>query len=144
MGVHLSPEIKAGNLFGAGLQIGATDVGKLAALYLSYNQMSYDDTVYDHSSKSYRIGMQKMYGHDSRMGFQVEIGGAQYVGTRDLWNGPQHRKSNGLSLGGAYVYQASNSIALRGGVDFNTYGMGNAYFAYGVQPSFSLGVIFNL
>ncbi|MGF1696855.1 hypothetical protein L4C54_14385 [Vibrio lamellibrachiae] len=143
MGIHISPEVKAGIMLGSGIQLGVTDVWGLEAVYGSYHYMSETNSVYDHSSKAYRMGVQKMFGQNKRFGFQAEIGYAEYEGTRDSWSETKHRTAESVSIGGAYVYQATDSIGLRAGMDINLYGIGNAYFAYGAQPSFSLGAIFH-
>ncbi|OIQ25723.1 hypothetical protein [uncultured Vibrio sp.] len=142
IGVHISPEYKVGLLEGAGLQLGVTNVWGMDAVYGSYHEMSESNSVYEHTTTAYRVGAQKMFGQNSRFGFQAEIGYAEYEGQRDFW-GQKERSKGGLSLGGAYVYQVNEMIGLRAGMDINLYGMGNTYFTLGAQPSFSFGANFH-
>lgn len=141
--LHLSPEVKIGPYLGAGIQVGMTDVLDLDAVFFSYNRTAYQSSVYDEAIDSFRIGGQKMLGASKTHGFQAEVGYAKYDGTKDLFS-PTRYKADGISIGGAYVFQATESLALRGGVDFNLFGWGNTHIPYDISPTFNLGVILNL
>jgi len=141
--LHISPELKIGAYQGVGIQLGATDVIDLDAVYFSYNVTGYESSVYDERIDSYRIGGQKMLGASKVHGFQAEMGFAQYDGTKD-WSSPVRYKADGISFGGAYVFQATEHLGLRAGVDFNMFRWGNTHIPYDMSPTFNLGVILNL
>ena len=142
-GLHLSPELKIGAYHGFGVQAGITDVADLGAMYLSYSHIWYDSNRYDETVDTYRIGIQNMFGQNRTHGFQAEIGMASYDGTKTSSGDIEEKTANGLSLGGAYVYQATPMVGLRAGFDMNFFDHNKTYIPYDTTINVNLGAIFH-
>ncbi|WP_210473779.1 hypothetical protein [Vibrio crassostreae] len=140
-GLHLSPEVKIGAYHGFGIQAGITDVTNLGAVYLSYSHIWYDSNRYDETVDAYRVGIQNMFGQSKTHGFQVEIGMASYDGTKTYSGDIEEKTAHGLSLGGAYVYQATQMLGLRAGVDMNIFDHNKTFVPYDTTVNFNLGAI---
>ncbi|MEZ8625969.1 hypothetical protein [Vibrio splendidus] len=139
--IHLSPELKIGSYHGFGVQAGITDVASLGAVYLSYSHIWYDSDRYDETVDAYRVGIQNMFGRNHNHGFQAEIGVASYDGTKTRSGEVEEKTAHGLSLGGAYVYQATPMLGLRAGVDMNIFDHNKTFVPYDTTVNFNLGAI---
>ncbi len=142
-GLHLSPELKLGDFHGFGFQIGASDTFDLDALYFSYSETWYKRNNYDETINTYRLGMQQLLGTAKKHGFQAEIGLAAYDGERTTNSAIESKSATGLSLGGAYVYQATENIGLRAGLDFNFFDHNKTFEFYDTTANINLGVNFS-
>ncbi|MCC4785606.1 hypothetical protein CSB62_20555 [Vibrio splendidus] len=140
-GLHLSPELKIGSYHGFGIQAGITDVANLGAVYLSYSHLWYDSDRYDETVDAYRVGIQNMFGRNQNHGFQAEIGVASYDGTKTRNGEVEEKTAHGLSLGGAYVYQATPVLGLRAGVDMNIFDHNKTFVPYDTTINLNLGAI---
>lgn len=140
-GLHLSPEFKIGPYHGFGVQVGLTDVSDLGALYVSYSDIWYESGRYDETVNSYRIGIQNMFGSQQIHGFQAEIGFADYDGQKTRSDITERKTAKGLSLGGAYVYQATPILALRAGADLNLFDHNKTFVPYNTTINLNLGAI---
>lgn len=140
-GLHLSPEIKIGAYHGFGIQAGITEVADLGAIYLSYSDIWYESDRYDETVKSYRVGIQNMFGSKQTHGFQAEIGFADYDGEKTRSGVTERKTATGLSLGGAYVYQANSVLALRAGADLNIFDHNKTFVPYNTTINLNLGAI---
>ena len=140
-GLHLSPELKIGSYHGFGIQAGITDVANLGAVYLSYSHLWYDSDRYDETVDAYRAGIQNMFGRNQNHGFQAEIGVASYDGTKTRNGEVEEKTAHGLSLGGAYVYQATPVLGLRAGVDMNIFDHNKTFVPYDTTINLNLGSI---
>ncbi len=140
-GLHLSPELKLGDFHGFGIQVGASDMLDLDAVYFSYSETWYKKNSYDETINTYRLGMQQLLGSSKKHGFQAEIGLADYDGKRGSTN--ESKSATGLSLGGAYVYQATENIGLRAGLDFNFFDHNKTFELYDTTGNLNLGVNFS-
>lgn len=138
---HLSPEFKIGAYHGFGMQAGMTDVASFDAVYLSYSHLWYESDNYDESADSYRVGIQQSYGAEELHGFQAEIGFATYDGEKTRSGVTEKKSATGLSIGGAYVYQATSVLALRAGADMNIFDHNKTYIPYDTTINFNLGAI---
>ena len=139
--LHLSPELKIGAYHGFGMQAGMTDVANFDAVYLSYSHLWYESDRYDESVDSYRVGIQQSYGSKSLHGFQAEIGFATYDGDKTRSGVTENKSATGLSIGGAYVYQATSMLALRAGADMNIFDHNKTYIPYDTTINVNLGAI---
>ncbi|WP_373949884.1 hypothetical protein [Vibrio pomeroyi] len=140
-GLHLSPELKIGAYHGFGIQVGITEVADLGAIYLSYSDIWYESDRYDETVNSYRIGIQNMFGSKQIHGFQAEIGFADYDGEKTRSGVTERKTATGLSLGGAYVYQANSVLALRAGADLNIFDHNKTFVPYNTTINLNLGAI---
>lgn len=140
-GLHLSPELKIGAYHGFGIQAGITEVADLGAIYLSYSDIWYESGRYDETVNSYRIGIQNMFGSQQIHGFQAEIGFADYDGEKTRSDITERKTATGLSLGGAYVYQANSVLALRAGADINIFDHNKTFVPYNTTINLNLGAI---
>ncbi|MBE8607153.1 MULTISPECIES: hypothetical protein [Vibrio] len=140
-GLHLSPEVKIGAYHGFGIQAGITDVANSGALYLSYSHLWYDSSRYDETVDAYRIGIQNMFGRNQIHGFQAEIGMASYDGAKTRSSEIEEKTAHGLSLGGAYVYQATPVLGLRAGFDMNIFDHNKTFVPYDTTINLNLGAI---
>lgn len=139
--LHLSPELKIGAYHGFGMQAGMTDVASFDAVYLSYSHLWYESDRYDESVDSYRLGIQQSYGSKGLHGFQAEIGFATYDGDKTRSGVTENKSATGLSIGGAYVYQATSMLALRAGADMNIFDHNKTYIPYDTTINLNLGAI---
>ena len=139
--LHFSPELKIGAYHGFGMQAGITDVANFDAVYLSYSHLWYESDRYDESVDSYRVGIQQSYGSKSLHGFQAEIGFATYDGDKTRSGVTENKSATGLSIGGAYVYQATSVLALRAGADMNIFDHNETCIPYDTTINFNLGAI---
>ena len=139
--LHLSPELKIGPYHGFGMQVGVTDVASFDAVYLNYSHLWYESNNYDESVDSYRLGIQQSYGSKGLHGFQAEIGFATYDGDKTRSGVTESKSATGLSIGGAYVYQATSVLALRAGADMNIFDHNKTYIPYDTSINFNLGAI---
>lgn len=142
--LHLSPEIKMGPYLGAGIQLGTTNTLDLDAIFVSYHRTAYQDSWYDEKIDTFRIGGQKMLGKSKVHGFQAEMGYTKYQGSKETAHSASQLTADGLSLGGAYIFQATDTIALRGGVDINMFAWGRTHVPFDMSPNVNLGVVLNL
>lgn len=140
-GLHLSPELKIGAYHGFGMQAGVTEVANFDAVYLSYSHLWYESDRYDESVDSYRLGIQKSFGAQGTHGFQAEIGFATYNGDKTRSGVTESKSATGLSIGGAYVYQATSVLALRAGADMNIFDHNKTYIPYDTTINLNLGAI---
>lgn len=140
-GLHFSPEFKIGAYHGFGAQVGVTEVAGLNAVYLSYSEVWYESDRYDETVNSYRIGIQNMFGSQKIHGFQAEIGLADYEGEKTRSGVTETKTATGLSLGGAYVYQATPILALRAGADLNLFDHNKTFVPYNTTINLNLGAI---
>ena len=146
-GIYVSPEVKIGSFRGAGIQLGATDIAGFDALYFDYSQITYKSGNYDETIDAYRIGFQHLFGHQPQMGFQHLFGHqpqmgfqaclalAQYDGT----SRNERRDANGLSIGGAYVYQVNPILSVRAGADLDVFMNDKTHTYTDTAINFSLG-----
>ena len=74
-------------------------------------------------------------------GFQAEIGVASYDGTKTRSGEVEEKTTHGLSLGGAYVYQATPMLGLRAGVDMNIFDHNKTFVPYDTTINLNLGAI---
>ena len=139
--LHFSPELKIGAYHGFGMQAGITDVASFDAVYLSYSHLWYESDRYDESVDSYRLGIQQSYGSKGLHGFQAEIGFATYDGDKTRSGVTENKSATGLSIGGAYVYQATSMLALRAGADMNIFDHNKTYIPYDTTINLNLGAI---
>ena len=140
-GLHLSPELKIGAYHGFGVQVGVTEIADLGTIYLSYSDIWYESDRYDETVNSYRIGIQNMFGSRQLQGFQAEIGLADYDGEKTHSGITERKTATGLSLGGAYVYQATPVLALRAGADLNLFDHNKTFVPYNTTINLNLGAI---
>ena len=138
--IHLSAEAKLGAYYGLGVQLGLTNIPGLDTLFLSYGRTWSVFLVHEELLETYRLGMQKMLGAEKIYGFQAELGYASYEGTRRFIGRDQTRSADGFSLAGAFVYQATSSIGLRGGIELHYFDPSATYLPYSLTPVFTLGV----
>ncbi|EGU49345.1 hypothetical protein VII00023_09920 [Vibrio ichthyoenteri ATCC 700023] len=145
-GLHISPELKlgpyvgSGNL-GGGLQVGITDVLGLDALYMSYSHTSANILTDKDRLKTYRIGAQYNLPQAPMFGFQVEIGGVEYEGSRNyIFSPTKYRDGSGVSTAAAWVLQINDTIGLRAGIDINYIDNKNTYLSSDFSTTFSTGV----
>ncbi|KII79835.1 hypothetical protein [Vibrio renipiscarius] len=145
-GLHLSPELKfgpyvgSGNL-GAGLQVGITDVLGLDALYVSYSHTSAKVLTDKDRLKTYRIGAQYHLTQAPMIGFQVEIGGVKYEGSRHyIFSPKEYRDGSGVSAAGAWVLQVNDSLGFRAGIDINFVDKKDTYLNSDFSTTFNTGV----
>ncbi|MHA2709241.1 hypothetical protein [Vibrio owensii] len=134
-GLFISPEVKVGSFRGAGIQLGTNDVAGFDALYFDYSQITYKSGNYDETIDAYRIGFQHLFGHQPQMGFQASLGLAQYDGTYRN----ERRDANGLSIGGAYVYQVNPILSVRAGADLDVFMNDKTHTYTDTAINFSLG-----
>ena len=145
-GLHLSPEIKMGpyvgsGISGGGLQLGITDVLGLDAIYASYTHTSADILTDKDRLKTYRIGAQYSLPQAPMLGFQLELGGVEYQGSRDYIFSPrQYREGSGVSLAGAWVLQINDNLGLRAGIDINYIDKNKSYLSSDFSTTFSTGI----
>ncbi|NOH99133.1 hypothetical protein [Vibrio sp. 99-70-13A1] len=139
--LHLSPELKIGAYHGFGIQAGITDIVDFDAIYLSYSDIWYETGRYDETVRAYRVGIQNMFGSKQIHGFQAEVGLADYDGEKTRSNITEKKTAVGLSLGGAYVYQANSTLALRAGADFNIFDHNKTFVPYNTTVNINLGAI---
>jgi len=145
-GLHLSPEIKMGpyvgsGLSGGGLQLGITDVWGLDAIYASYTHTSAEILTDKDRLKTYRIGAQYNLPQAPMLGFQLELGGVEYQGSRDYIFSPrQYREGSGVSVAGAWVLQVNDNLGLRAGMDINYIDKNKSYLSSDFSTTFSTGI----
>ena len=139
---HLSPEIKIGPYGGFGIQAGVTDALGFDAAFISYGRTVYSSSMYDETIDSYRFGIQQMFGASKMHGMQLEVGLADYDGKKTK-NGEATKESAlGSSIGASYVFQATDHLGLRAGVDLNYFPMSDTYIPYELSTNFNIGMTF--
>ena len=139
---HLSPEIKIGPYGGFGIQAGVTDALGFDAAFISYGRTVYSSSMYDETIDSYRFGIQQMFGASKMHGMQLEVGLADYDGKKTK-NGETTKESAlGSSIGASYVFQATDHLGLRAGVDLNYFPMSDTYIPYELSTNFNIGMTF--
>ncbi|MDN3683768.1 hypothetical protein QW180_05410 [Vibrio sinaloensis] len=135
-----------GPYLGAGIQLGTTNTLDLDAIFLSAT-IALPIKTHGMTKKidTFRIGGQKMLGKSKVHGFQAEMGYTKYQGSKETAHSASQLTADGLSLGGAYIFQATDTIALRGGVDINMFAWGGELTYHLIcPPNVNLGVVFNL
>ncbi|EGU39004.1 hypothetical protein [Vibrio scophthalmi] len=145
-GLHISPELKlgpyvgSGNL-GGGLQVGITDVLGLDALYVSYSHTSAKILTDKDRLKTYRVGAQYNLPKAPMVGFQLEIGGVEYEGSRHYFFSPrEYRDGTGISTAGAWVLQVNDHLGFRAGIDINFVDKKDTYLNSNFSTTFSTGI----
>jgi hypothetical protein len=133
--IMLSPEIKLGAYRGAGLQVGATDTLGFDAVFFDYARTNYVSNNYDENIDSYRIGFQQMFSSTIVQGFQAGLGVAQYDGSKR----GESRTASGVSIGAAYVYQATPNFGLKTGFDIHVFDHQKTYIPSDILSSWNLG-----
>lgn len=147
-GLHISPEIKMGpylgsGISGAGLQLGATDVLGLDALYVSYSHTSAEILWDKDRFKTYRVGGQYQFiDHPMKMGLQLEGGVVEYEGTRDFPNA-RYTEGTGASISAAWVVFVNDNVGFRLGGDFNFIDKKDTLFDSHWSATLSTGVVFH-
>ncbi|MCP3697348.1 MAG: hypothetical protein GY920_02095 [Aliivibrio sp.] len=139
---HLSPEIKIGPYGGFGIQAGVTDTLGFDAAYISYGRTVYSSSMYDETIDSYRFGIQQMFGASKMHGMQLEIGLADYDGKKTKSGETTKESALGSSIGASYVFQATDHLGLRAGVDLNYFPMSDTYIPYDLSTNFNIGMTF--
>ncbi|MUK75499.1 hypothetical protein GNP84_01110 [Aliivibrio fischeri] len=140
--IHLSPEVKIGPYGGFGIQAGVTDALGFDAAYLSYGRTVYSSSTYDETIDSYRFGVQHMFGASKIHGLQLEVGIADYDGKKTSKGETTKESTLGSSIGASYVFQATDQLGLRAGVDLNYFPMSDTYIPYDLATNFNLGMTF--
>ncbi|MUL02181.1 hypothetical protein GNP89_08175 [Aliivibrio fischeri] len=140
--IHLSPEVKIGAYGGFGIQVGVTDALGFDAAYLSYGRTVYSSSTYDETIDSYRFGVQHMFGASQIHGLQLEVGFADYDGKKTSKGETTKERALGSSIGASYVFQATDQLGLRAGVDLNYFPMSDTYIPYDLATNFNLGMTF--
>nr|VVV04889.1 hypothetical protein AW0309160_02298 [Aliivibrio wodanis] len=139
---HLSPEIKIGPYGGFGIQAGVTDALGFDAAFISYGRTVYSSSMYDETIDSYRFGVQQMFGASKMHGMQLEIGLADYDGKKTKSGETTKEGALGSSIGASYVFQATDQLGLRAGVDLNYFPMSETYIPYDLSTNFNIGITF--
>lgn len=145
-GLHISPEMKLGpyigsGISGGGLQLGVTDVLGLDALYLSYSHTSAEILTDKDRLKTYRIGAQYNLPQAPMLGFQLELGGVAYEGSRHYIFSPrEYRDGTGISTAGAWVLQMNENLGFRAGIDINFVDKKDTYLNSNFSTTFSTGI----
>ena len=139
---HLSPEIKIGPYGGFGIQAGVTDALGFDAAFISYGRTVYSSSMYDETIDSYRFGIQQMFGASKMHGMQLEIGLADYDGKKIKSGDTTKESALGSSIGASYVFQATDHLGLRAGVDLNYFPMSDTYIPYELSTNFNIGMTF--
>lgn len=140
--IHISPEIKIGPYGGFGIQAGVTDALGFDAAYVSYSRTVYSSSMYDEAIDSYRFGVQQMFGSAKIHGVQFEVGVANYDGKKTKSGDTTKESTLGSSLGAAYVFQATEQVGLRAGIDLNYFPMSDTYIPYDLSTNFNIGMTF--
>jgi hypothetical protein len=128
--IHISPDIRLGELDGYGLQLGVKDVMWLDAVFVSVGRIEGENTgIYTNSYRkekvhTYRVGGQYAFDRADVHKVQLELGMSKYSGRYYNYNNlsKEHYISDGISYSTSYVYQATDSLGLRAGVEFNFFG----------------------
>lgn len=139
---HLSPEIKIGPYGGFGIQAGVTDALGFDAAFISYGRTVYSSSMYDETIDSYRFGIQQMFGASKMHGMQLEVGLADYDGKKTKSGETTKESALGSSIGASYVFQATDHLGLRAGVDLNYFPMSDTYIPYELSTNFNIGMTF--
>ncbi|PQJ89866.1 hypothetical protein [Aliivibrio sifiae] len=139
---HLSPEIKIGPYGGFGIQAGVTDALGFDAAFISYGRTVYSSSMYDETIDSYRFGVQHMFGAAKIHGMQLEAGIANYDGKKTKSGNTTKESALGSSIGASYVFQATDNLGLRAGVDLNYFPMSDTYIPYDLSTNFNIGMTF--
>ncbi|MGR5278287.1 hypothetical protein ACPV5J_16510 [Vibrio rotiferianus] len=150
--LHISPEIKMGPYWGAGisgggLQLGGTGVLGLDALYMSYSHTSAELLWDKDRLKTYRIGAQyQLLDHPNKLGFQIEAGLVEYEGQRDyIWSDKSRSAhGSGASISGAWVLFMNEHVGLRVGGDFNYIDKKKTLLGNSWSATFSTGIVIHL
>lgn len=150
-GLHISPEFKIGPYFGSGisgggLQLGATDVLGLDALYLSYSHTSAELLWDKDRLKTYRVGGQYHFiDQPVKFGLQLEAGMVEYQGSRDdIWSdNTRYAEGTGASFSAAWVIFPTENIGFRLGGDFNYIDKSKTLLENNWSATLSTGVIFH-
>lgn len=146
-GLHISPDIKIGpysgsGISGGGLQMGVTDVFGLDSLYVSYSHTSARILIDKDRLKTYRIGAQYNLPQVPMLGFQLEVGGVQYEGSRNYFFSPsQYREGSGVSVAGAWVLQINDNLGFRAGLDINYIESNKTYLSGDFSATLNTGVV---
>ena len=140
--LHLSPEIKIGPYGGFGIQAGVTDALGFDAAFISYGRTVYSSSMYDETIDSYRFGIQQMFGASKMHGMQLEVGLADYDGKKTKSGETTKESALGSSIGASYVFQATDHLGLRAGVDLNYFPMSDTYIPYELSTNFNIGMTF--
>lgn len=135
--IQLSPELKIGAYRGAGIQVGLPNTLGFDAVFFDYGQTRYASNVYDETLHSYRVGLQQMFGQAAAHGFQVSIGGVQYEGSKK----EESRSATGVSIGANYVYQITDNLGVRTGLDINVFDNQQTYIPADILSNWNLGFI---
>ncbi len=150
-GLHISPEFKIGPYFGSGisgggLQLGATDVLGLDALYLSYSHTSAELLWDKDRLKTYRVGGQYHFiDQPIKFGLQLEAGVVEYEGYREpIFSGDtRYAEGTGASFSAAWVVFPTDNIGFRLGGDFNYIDKKKTLLENNWSATFSTGIIFH-
>ncbi|OLQ84398.1 hypothetical protein BIY21_20130 [Vibrio ponticus] len=147
-GLHISPDMKIGPYFGSGisgggLQLGVTDTAGLDAIYLSYSHTSAEILTDKDRLKTYRLGAQYNLPQVPMLGFQLEIGGVKYEGSRYyFWNKPtEYREGSGVSMAAAWVLAVNDNLALRAGMDVNYIDSDKTYLSSNFSTTLNTGIV---
>ncbi|MCW8347569.1 hypothetical protein MD535_16325 [Vibrio sp. ZSDZ65] len=135
--IQVSPELKIGAYRGAGLQVGLPNTLGFDAVFFDYGHTRYSSNAYDETLHSYRVGLQQMFGQAATHGFQVSIGGVQYDGSKR----EESRSATGVSIGANYVYQMTDNLAVRTGLDINVFDNQQTYIPADILSNWNLGFI---
>ncbi|MGR5540015.1 hypothetical protein ACPV5V_15600 [Vibrio campbellii] len=149
---HISPEIKAGPYWGAGisgggLQLGTTDILGLDALYISYSHTSAEILWDKDRFKTYRIGGQyQLLESPTKLGVQVEAGIVDYQGQRDyIWSDKsKSAHGSGASISAAWVLFINEHLGFRIGGDFNYIDKDKTLLGNNWSATFSTGMVIHL
>ncbi|PSV49810.1 hypothetical protein [Photobacterium indicum] len=128
--IHISPDIRLGELDGYGLQLGVKDTMWLDAVFISVGKLEGETAgIYANSYRkekvyTYRIGGQYAFDRADVHKVQIELGMSKYSGRYYNYNNlsKEHYKSDGISYSTSYIYQATDTFGLRAGVEINHFG----------------------
>lgn len=148
-GLHISPDIKLGpywqaGVSGAGLQLGVNDIWGLDALYISYSHLSAEHYIDKDRLKTYRIGTQHLLvNRSNKMALQLEAGLVEYQGVRDyiLTDKKRYAEGTGGSVSAAWVMFVNDSVGFRAGMDVNYINQKNTLFGTHWSTTFNTGVV---
>ncbi|WP_244204718.1 hypothetical protein [Vibrio rhodolitus] len=93
--------------------------------------------------KTYRIGAQYNLPQVPMLGFQLEVGGVKYEGSRYyFWSKPtEYREGSGGSVAAAWVLDVNDNLALRAGMDLNYIDNDKTYLSSNFSTTLNTGIV---